>query len=93
MSSLCQHSISNDIRDNTMSEREISMKKMYEAKIKELEKKYQEEITKKGDMKKPRKIKTLDPVNTLTIKEIKGKKKYFQKKSPGTICCSSYSCQ
>ena len=82
MSSLCQHSISNDIRDNTMSEREISMKKMYEAKIKELEKKYQEEITKKGDMKKPRKIKTLDPVNTLTIKEIKGKKKYFQKNRP-----------
>ena len=79
MSSLCQHSISNDIRDNTMSEREISMKKMYEAKIKELEKKYQEEITKKGDMKKPRKIKTLDPVNTLTIKEIKKKKSTSKK--------------
>ena len=82
MSSLCQPSISNDIRDNTMSKREIAMKKMYEAKIKEMEKKYQEEITKKGDMKKPRKIKTLDHVNTLTIKEIKGKKKYFKKNRP-----------
>tara|TARA_Y100000389_G_C17433486_1_gene504113 strand:+ start:185 stop:1924 length:1740 start_codon:yes stop_codon:yes gene_type:complete len=59
--------------------------KMYEAKIKEMEKEnvsLKEEIAKKSYMKKIRKIKTLDPVNTLTIKEIKEKKKYFKKNRP-----------
>jgi len=83
MSSLCQPSISNDIRAmKKMCEAMLKKEKMYEAKIKEMKKEnvsLKDEITKKGDMKKPRNIKTLDPISNLTIKEIKEKKKYFKK--------------